>query len=129
MTREYTAYTMQFEACSIDSTTFAHVDHVGVAYEILRKYSFLDAVVIYSKCLETIATRAGAADKFNLTITLAFLSLIAERLQASDATSFDCFIEENPDLLTTRSISKWYSQERLSSPNARSVFLLPDRAA
>jgi hypothetical protein len=129
MTRDYAEYALQFENCSIDASHFDHVDHVGVAHELLRKYSFLDAVVTYAGCLQTIATRAGAADKFNMTVTLAFLSLIAERMNESRADTFEAFVKENSDLITGQPLSQWYSQERLRSETARSAFLLPDRAA
>ena len=74
------------------------------------------------------ATAAGAAQKFNTTITLAFLSLIAERMQASAHDDFAGFIEENEDLLASDVLSRWYSKERLASDTARRVFLLPDVA-
>ena len=129
MNRDYAAYTQCFEACRIDAATFTHADHVGVAYELLRTYPFLKAVTIYAECLQKIATEAGAADKFNLTITLAFLSVIAERFESCQAATFADFIDANPDLLTGRPLAQWYSAERLQSAAARSVFLLPDKAA
>ena len=82
--KDYVELTRSFENCDVDSSTFGKVDHIGVAYEMLRNYEFLDASVRYSKCINTIATLAGAAQKFNTTITLAFLSLIAERMHATD---------------------------------------------
>ena len=129
MTRDYTEFLPSFEACDIDAGDFGHIDHVGVAYEMLRKYDFLNAAATYSNCINTIATRAGAADKFNATITLAFLSLIAERMQVSQTDGFAAFIEENADLMSGGLLARWYSKDRLTSDLARSVFLMPDVAA
>ena len=129
MSRNYADFLRRFEACEIDASDFGHIDHIGVAYEMLRKYDFLDAVAKYSACIRTIATRAGAADKFNTTITLAFLSLIAERMSESDPGEFGDFIEENPDLMSAKLLSRWYSKGRLTSGLAHSVFLMPDVAA
>lgn len=128
MSKNYPEFTKQFEKCDIDAGDFGHIDHVGVAYEMLRKYDFLTASARYSTCINTIATRAGAAQKFNTTITLAFLSLIAERMQTGDYESFDAFIAENDDLLASGLLDKWYSPERLKSDLARTIYLMPDVA-
>ena len=129
MSKNYEELARSFEACDIDAKAFGHLDHVGVAYEMLRKYDFLKASVRYSECINTIATKAGAARKFNTTITLAFLSLVAERMQARPNDSFDAFISQNQDLVSGNPLQKWYSPERLQSDLARSVFLMPDVAA
>jgi hypothetical protein len=129
MKKDYAELARGFEACDIDAAAFGHVDHIGVAYELLRRDDFLTAARTYARCIETIATRAGAASKFNLTITLAFLSLIAERMKTGPHGSFEAFMAENPDLVSGNPLEKWYSRERLQSDLARSVFLMPDAAA
>lgn len=117
-----------FEAHAIDNTTFGHAEHVQVAYDLLRKYDFIDAAAIYAKGIRTLAAKAGTPDKFNLTITYAFMSLIAERLASSKTSAFEAFIAENPDLMAKTALSQWYPQERLNSALARRIFLLPDVA-
>jgi len=129
MSSDYVKLARAFEACDIDVSGFGHRDHVGVAYEMLRSYEFLEASVKYSRAINTIATRAGAHQKFNVTITLAFLSLIAERMHTARYDSFDAFIEQNQDLLSASLLSELYSPDRLGSDLARAVFLLPDAAA
>ena len=129
MSKNYTELARAFESCDIDAGTFGHIDHVGVAYEMLRNDDFLNASVRYAECINTIATNAGASRKFNTTITLAFLSLIAERMEATRHDTFDDFIAQNPDLLSSDVLAKWYSPERLGSDLARTVFLMPDAAA
>ncbi|TQV82036.1 hypothetical protein [Denitrobaculum tricleocarpae] len=117
-----------FEARDLDPVAFGHGDHVAVAYEMLRKYDFLNALVNYSKSLDAIATRAGAPDKFNTTITVAFMGLIAERMSSSHCTGYEDFISQNEDLLSKDLLAKWYSPERLKSDLSRKTFLLPDAA-
>ncbi|MDH3743078.1 MAG: hypothetical protein OER56_15925 [Hyphomicrobiales bacterium] len=129
MIRNYEEFVRSFEDCDIDASDFGHIDHIGVAYAMLRRYDFLDASIKYSNCINTIATKAGAAQKFNTTITLAFLSLIAERMQRAHHETFDDFIAQNQDLLSGNVLAKWYSPERLQSDLARTVFLMPDAAA
>ncbi len=120
--------TNAFEAHAIDNTTFGHAEHVRVAYDLLRKYDFIDAAAIYAKGIRTLAAKAGAPDKFNLTITYAFMSLIAERLADTQTDDFECFTRENPDLMAKTVLDQWYSKERLNSALARGVFLLPAAA-
>ena len=129
MPRDYQEFTRQFESCEIDAASFSHVDHLGVAFEMLRKYPFLTAAAKYSECINTIATRAGAGDKFNTTITLAFLSLVAERMELARHEDFGEFIKQNGDLVSGNILAKWYSPCRLKSDLARTVFLMPDMAA
>ncbi len=129
MSTNYSELTTSFEACDIDASAFGHIDHIGVAYEMLRRYDFLEASSRYSKCINTIATKAGAATKFNTTITLAFLSLLAERMESTQAESFPAFISQNQDLVSGNVLATWYTPERLQSDLARRIFLMPDAAA
>ncbi|WP_282607326.1 hypothetical protein [Pelagibius sp. Alg239-R121] len=126
MSKSYSELTQSFERRSIDPSIFRHGDHVGVAYEMLCKYDFMDATMKYGECLNMIATKAGAAKKFNTTITVAFMSLIAERMKKSEHTGYEDFITQNQDLLSKDVLKQWYSAERLKSDLARSVFLMPD---
>lgn len=120
--------TRAFEAHAIDNTTFAHAEHIQVAFDLLRKYDFIDAAAIYAKGIRTLATNAGAPGKFNLTITYAFMSLIAERMAGNSDQNFNEFVSENPDLMSKNVLGKWYGNDRLNSDLARGVFLLPDAA-
>ncbi|MBL4756639.1 MAG: hypothetical protein JKY32_03045 [Rhizobiales bacterium] len=72
------------------------------------------------------ATKAGAPKKFNLTITIAFMSLIAERMAACDHEGYEDFMSLNLDLMAKDLLEKQYTPTRLYSDLARSVFLMPD---
>ena len=120
--------TIAFEAHEIDNSKFHHADHVRVAFDLLLKYDFIDATAIYAKGIRTLAANAGAPKKFNLTITYAFMSLIAERLAKCPDVSFDIFVSNNPDLMSKELLMGWYERERLNSDTARSIFLLPNVA-
>ncbi|MEZ5725940.1 MAG: hypothetical protein R3E47_12810 [Paracoccaceae bacterium] len=130
MTRkaEPSAITKAFESHGIDNSAFHHAEHVRVAFDLLQKYDFIDAAATYAKGIRTIATKAGAPQKFNLTITYAFMSLIAERLALFPASEFEVFVSANPDLLSKNLLEKWYGDERLHTELARTVFLLPEVA-
>lgn len=126
MTSRYAEMARSFEAQDLDPAAFRHGDHVCVAYEMLRTYDFVDAAARYAGTIKSMAARAGVHDKFNATITLAFLSLIAERMGSTEHSGYDDFISRNQDLLSKDVLQTWYSPERLRSDLARSVFLMPD---
>jgi len=113
-----------FETGQIAASEFGHREHVRAAFEMLRKYSFLEATSIYSRCLESLARTAGVPEKFNLTMTMAFMSLIAEKMAACPESEFKQFYAANPGL-SQNPLKYWYSPQRLNSPLARKVFLMP----
>ena len=115
-----------FENHEIDNRSFHHAEHVEVAFGLLTKYDFIDASATYAKGIRALATMAGAPTKFNVTITYAFMSLIAERMAIGQPRSFEDFARENPDLMSKHVLSQWYRTERLMSDAARSVFLMPE---
>ena len=114
---------------SLAPADFSHADHIGVAYEALSANDFFAAAEMIASAIRALTERAGVPGKFNATITLAFLSLIAERMATTDHTDAASFIERNADLASGAALAPWYSKRRLSSDLARSVALLPDRPA
>ena len=126
MNARYAELTRSFESRDLDAGAFRHRDHVGVAYEMLCSYDFVEASAKYAANIKSIATKAGVPDKFNATITFAYLSLIAERMGTTRHANYDDFISRNPDLLSKDVLANWYSPERLRSDLAHSVFLMPD---
>lgn len=116
-------------AGTLDAGGFTHLDHVGVAYEALARHDFFHAAAHIASGLRKMAERAGAPEKFNATITWAFMSLIAERMAAKEYWGAEDFIARNHDLGRRTALTPWYSPTRLKSASARSVALLPDRFA
>ena len=121
-----TDLTRSFVAGDMNPSRFSHRDHLAVAYDMLSAYEFLEACSRYAASIRTLAGKAGAPMKFNATITVAFLSLIAERMAMEDYGSFEDFIADNADLESKQMLETWYSPERLHCDVAREVFLLPD---
>lgn len=112
---------------AIEPGRFGHREHLLAAWEVLRDRPFLPAAARYGDAIATFAARADAADKYSVTITLALLSLVAERMAIAEASSFEEFLAANADLAGTP-LSAWYSKQRLDDTLARRVFLMPDRA-
>jgi hypothetical protein len=112
----------------IDNTTFRHADHVLVGFELLKIHDFSTASHKFSSALKTIAARAGKPGAYHETITLAFLSLIAERSTLRHYENFEDFVQANPDLMDKAILQRWYAPERLHSDVARQIFVLPEAA-
>lgn len=109
-----------------DARNFRHADHVRMGFEILTRHAdFLEAATAYSRALKAMSARAGNPGAYHETVTLAFLSLIAERIASCAYDDFAQFARLNADLLDKQALSRWYAAERLQSPTARSTFLLP----
>jgi hypothetical protein len=109
-----------------DARAFPHERHVRMGFEMLRRHGFAETAHLYSRALRTMAQRAGQPEAFHQTITIAFLSLIAERMQGGKAADFAAFALGNPDLLEKSVLSRWYRAERLATDIARNSFVLPD---
>jgi hypothetical protein len=105
---------------------FRHSDHLRVAFELLCNRSFPEALAAYSAALQAMATRAGNPSAYHETITVAFLSLIAEHGAARRYADFDGFIQDHPELMDKSILERWYSPQRLLSDTARRTFVLPD---
>ena len=121
------SFSDRFERQEIAAEDFGHREHVQAAFELLQKYDFIEATAQYAETIKSMATAAGAPQKFNVTITLAFMGLIAEKMmQAGSDSDFDSFYSSNPDL-TGNALAPWYSAERISCDLSRKIFLMPDR--
>ncbi len=116
-----------FETYTIDAKSFGHRDHLRVAFMMLEKYDFLEATYRYSRTIQKLANAAGAPAKFNTTITIAFMGMIAERMADKECGTADDFLDSNPDLITSKTLRNHYSESRINSDLARTAFLLPDR--
>lgn len=117
----------RLEAQAVEPGAFGHREHLEAAFEALRRDEFVTAAARYATAIRRFAAAAGAAEKFHVTITLAYLSLMAERMAVKDHDGFESFLRANPDLLDNP-LAASYSPERLSLSLARTVFLLPDRS-
>src|ERR1700740_396500 len=105
----------RFLRVEIDPATFPHREHVRVAFEMRKRHDFPETVLHFSHTLRAMAEKAGRPEAFHQTVTIAFLSLIAERLECAGAADFAAFAQANPDLLEKTLLTRWYGAERLAS--------------
>ena len=111
---------------ALSAEDFDHAAHVKAGFALLGCTDFASAAAQYSKAIQTMATAAGAPEKFHMTITVAMLALIAERRVEGEQNDYRSFAAQNPELFDAGLLSHYYSNERLGSQQARTTFLLPD---
>lgn len=119
-----------FEAADFDPERFTHEAHVYVAWCYLRENTLCEAIARFSAALKRVTGKFGLESKYHETITWFFMIVVAERLGTTTTDGWHAFRAENADLVTDSKtlLARHYSRERLSSPLARRLFLLPDRA-
>jgi len=118
----------RFVRGEIDAAAFPHREHVRMAFEMLRRHDFAETVWHFSRTLRAMAAKAGKPQAFNQTVTIAFLSLIAERIERSSAVDFAEFVRAHPEMLDKTTLSRWYRPQQLASEIARRTFVLPEPA-
>ncbi|MEM9173236.1 MAG: hypothetical protein AAGA84_11075 [Pseudomonadota bacterium] len=124
---ELQALRQKFESLRIPPEDFHHLKHVYVAFAMLDQYDFVSACAKYAQTIRAMAEGVGVPEKFNATITFAFMSVIAERKAQMPDADLESFLKCNADLMSAGVLSEWYSNERLTCASARTQFLLPDR--
>ncbi len=112
----------------LEPAAFSHREHVRMAFEMLRRHSFVHTALRFSEVLQSMARRSGKPEAFHQTITIAFLALVAERLEAATYTDFESFVATNPDLLDKSALTRWYRPDQLAQRAARRTFILPGPA-
>lgn len=118
-----------FETCTLPGDQFTHAAHVRVAWHYLRRHDFAGALARFSRALRRYAAVRGAEGKYHETITIAYMLLIAERLDGCRELSWDAFAARHPDLLARQPsvLARYYTDETLQSERARRTFVMPDR--
>jgi hypothetical protein len=117
-----------FEDCTLSPDRFTHRDHVRLAWLYLKEDPPLAALTRFATNLKRYATSLGAAGKYHETITWAFIFLVHERMQHTQAETFEAFTAGNEDLLACKpTLERYYRPETLGSELARRAFVMPDR--
>jgi hypothetical protein len=116
----------RFENNELESSAFSHADHVRVAWGLLQHHDFFAALSRMRVGLRSLAARAGRATAYNETITLAFMAVIYERVEAARDRGWRAFAEQNADLLDKNMLKRFYTATRMTSAQAREGLLLPD---
>ncbi len=116
-----------FEAAAFTRPEWTHEAHVRMAWLYLTRFPAAEALERVRTGIQKLNTKIGSPDGYHETITVAFVRVIAARLEPGE--DFPAFRERNPELFdrTLSALLRHYSKERLHSPEARKEFIDPDR--
>jgi hypothetical protein len=116
-----------FEAGSL--TAFAHAEHVRLTIIYLMRHGREETLRKMYDGLLRFATVKGVPEKFHVTMTRAWVELIeSARCACPHSESPSALMASCPELLDRDALLRYYSPERLNSPEARDGWMPPDRA-
>ena len=101
-----------FESCELPPSAFHHSDHIRLARIYLDRLGLDPATVRFIESLKRYATHLGKSEKYHETMTIAWMRVVA----AADRSA----------QLDKDHLYRYYSRERLDSPEARTGFVEPD---
>ena len=109
-------------------TRFGHRQHVHLTWLAVRGYGRTQARLLIEDGIRRTARYQGVPQKFNATISRAWVEAIAYHFAAMPDATFDEFIAAYPALLDKRLLTHHYRATTLASPAARSGWVPPDLA-
>ena len=93
-----------FEAGTLAPADFHHRDHVRLTWLYLERYGRDEAERRMRSGLRTFASRAGTPDKFDATLTRAWVAAIDDARLGEAASTFERLVALRPELLTRDTI-------------------------
>lgn len=116
-----------FEQAALPGEAFTHEAHVRAAWCYLTRYPFAEALWRFSTALRRFAAAQGAAEKYHETITVAWMAIVAGRIDEGHEESWSDFARSHADLLRSglAPLAPWYSNAVLRSERAKRTFVLP----
>lgn len=114
---------------SLPESEFTHRNHLRAGWLYLDRHPLSEASMHCALAIQKYAAAMGAPGKFHLTLTLAFMHIIAGLREQHPAPDWESFLSACPDLLNDGKalIARYYSDAVLGSEQARRTFVPPDR--
>jgi hypothetical protein len=120
----------RFERCTLPESEWTHLAHIRVAWVCLQLSDPADSIARIRRGILAYNTAVlGRPEMYHETVTVAFSMLVANRMRdgeswAEFATRVDDLLDKNSPILL-----RYYSGDRLFSPEARERFVAPDLEA
>ena len=113
-----------FEAA--DLAAFPHADHVRLTTIYLRRHGRDETLRLLMAGLRRFAVAKGVPEKFHVTITRAWMELVADAVEHHAAADVNALLTAWPLLADKDALLMFYSRERLFSDEARAQWVPPD---
>jgi hypothetical protein len=108
--------------------TFGHRQHVHLTWLAVRRAGMPAAVALVGEGIRRTARYAGAPQKYHVTMSRAWVELVAHHTAEHPAPDFATFAARNPELLDKRLLSRFYRSMTLAGAPARTGWVEPDLA-
>jgi hypothetical protein len=105
---------------------FGHREHVKLTWLAVRRCGTAAAVDLISDGIQRTARYAGAPQKYNATVSRAWVELTAYHMAEVPTETFDDLLHRNPGLVDKRLLTRFYHSRTLASPAARRGWVEPD---
>lgn len=119
-----------FERQEISNDDWTHTLHIRIASIYLKKHNFDRALEKVKSGIKKLNTENKVPESqfrgFHETLTVAWLRLVQTKLNTSKAPTSLHLLVEHPELLNSRLLNDYYSDDRLMSLEAKIKFLEPD---
>jgi hypothetical protein len=114
-----------FANCTLPPSSFRHGDHLRLAWILLHRTPFDEALLLIREGIQRFAAHHGASHIFHETTTIAWVKLLATH----DETSFEEFIAKNEHRLNLDLLHRFWTPAVLDSEAARIGWVPPDKEA
>ena len=114
-----------FTSCVLPSSLFRHGDHLRLAWLLLHRMPFDEALRLIRGGIQRFAAHHGAAHIYHETLTTAWVKLLATHREAS----FEEFIMSNEHLLNLELLHRFWTPSVLNSEAAKVGWVPPDKKA
>ena len=120
----------RFADCSLPASAFDHLGHLRMAWLHLQRQPLAEAVEAICGGIERFATHLNVPQKYNRTLSEALVVLMAAGGATDRTVDWVEWQARNAELVGDARgvLARHYSDERLTSPDARTRFVVPDRA-
>jgi len=105
---------------------FGHRQHVHVTWLAVRRYGTTAATDLVSDGIRGVARYHGAPQKYNATVSRAWVELVGHHTEHSRAADFDAFADQNTALLDKKLLARFYRSSTLAGDAARTGWVEPD---
>jgi hypothetical protein len=114
-----------FNTCKLPLSSFHHGDHLRLAWLLLHRKPFDEALAQVREGIRRFAAHHGKHDLFHETITTAWMKLLATH----DEPNFSEFVAINEHRLNPALLHRFWTPAALNSEAARSHWVPPDKMA
>jgi hypothetical protein len=111
-----------------EAERFGHRQHIHLTWLAVRRYGTAEAVDLVSDGIQGTARYAGVPQKYNATVSTAWVELVGHHADESDAADFDSFANRHPELLDKKLLTRFYRPATLAGAPARTGWVEPDLA-